>query len=238
MILKAKLVIIFLWLFSAECANGQLPACGLASYYGKRANHHRTASGEKLSNDSFTAAFRTYPFGTYLKVTNLKNKHIAIVRINDRGPHRRKRIIDLSYAAARKIRLMNSGIAQVEVDLATDAEIKDRKIINTDSAANDSAVKGIKQDSLKALVDDAKIYMIQAGIFSLKNSAYNLEKYLNHKNVPGVSVTRLHFKGRDCYKVSIGPLNTSDKETALKWLRAKHIKGLVSKLKTHHKTKR
>jgi rare lipoprotein A len=219
-------------------AGNPLPRNGIASYYGKRSNHHRTASGERLSNDSFTAAYRTYPFGTYLKVTNLKNDRMTIVRINDRGPHRRRRIIDLSYAAARKIRLMNCGLAEVRVELASDEEIKNKDQLNTDSLAADitACIKPVK--TVNEIARSEKKYVIQAGIFRLKNSAYNLEKYLNHKNIPGVIVLKQNFKGQLAYKVTIGPLDTNEKETTLKLLRAKHIKGLVSSIKTKTKTKK
>ncbi len=233
------LISAFLLFVFYSYADNQLPRTGIASYYGRKANHRRTACGERLCNDSFTAAFRTYPFGTYLKVTNLKNDRIAIVRINDRGPHRKRRIIDLSYAAARKIRLMNCGIAQVKVELATPEEIKNKDGLNTDSLTKDSAAcaKPIKiLDGTKAT---NKEFMIQAGIFRLKNSAYNLEKYLNHNKVPGVSILKLNFKGHECYKVTLGPLDVSEKDKALGLLRGKRIKGLVSKIKTNtHKHKR
>jgi len=233
------LLSVFLLVVFCAFADYQLPRVGIASYYGKKANHKRTACGERLCNDSFTAAYKTYPFGTYLKVTNMKNDRITIVRINDRGPHRKRRIIDLSYAAARKIRLMNCGIAQVKVELATTEEIKNKDKLNTDTLSTDSAVCARPVKMLRDNETSGKTFMIQAGIFRLKNSAYNLEKYLNHKNVPGVSVLKLNFKGRECYKVTIGPLDNNEKEIALKSLRAKHIKGLVSRTKLKlHKHKR
>lgn len=236
---KPILLSIFLWITIYVFAGYPPPRYGIASYYGKKENHRRTACGEKLCNDSFTAAYKIYPFGTYLKVTNMKNDRIAIVRINDRRPHRKRRIIDLSYAAAKKIKLMNCGIVQVKVELATVEEIKNKDKLNTDSLATDSAACVEPLKTLKDVHSTEKIFMIQAGIFRLKNSAFNLEKYLNHKSVPGVSVLKLNFKGHECYKVTIEPLDTNEKEIALKYLRARHIKGMVSRKRLNtHKHKR
>lgn len=88
---------------------------GKASYYSKRATGARTASGERLHHDSLTCAHRTYPFGTILKVTNLRNKLTVNVRVTDRGPFGRGRIIDLSYAAAKALGILSQGVAMVEV---------------------------------------------------------------------------------------------------------------------------
>ena len=76
---------------------------GKASYYSKRATGARTSSGERLHHDSLTCAHRTYPFGTLLRVTNENNGKEVIVRVTDRGPRGRGRIIDLSYGAARQL---------------------------------------------------------------------------------------------------------------------------------------
>lgn len=89
---------------------------GKASYYAKRATGARTASGERLHHDSLTCAHKRYPFGTMLKVTNIKNGKTTVVRVNDRGPFVRGRIIDLSYAAAREIGMLSAGITTVEVE--------------------------------------------------------------------------------------------------------------------------
>ena len=88
---------------------------GKASFYSKKATGARTASGEKLHHDSLTCAHRTYPFGTILKVTNLRNGLTVNVRVTDRGPFGRGRIIDLSYAAAKALGMLSQGVAMVEV---------------------------------------------------------------------------------------------------------------------------
>lgn len=84
--------------------------CGRASWY---ALHSRTASGERMNPAAMTAAHRSLPFGTRLKVTNQKNGKSVVVRINDRGPFIKGRVLDLSRAAARQIGMVGSGHAPV-----------------------------------------------------------------------------------------------------------------------------
>ena len=114
------LTISFIFHFSSYHAS-QLHAqtqTGMASFYAKRATGSRTASGERLHHDSMTCAHRTHPFGTLLKVTNLDNNKQVVVRVNDRGPFVRSRIIDLSWGAANEIGMVGKGIAKVNVELA------------------------------------------------------------------------------------------------------------------------
>lgn len=89
---------------------------GMASYYGDELAGRPTASGEPFDPTRLTAAHRTLPFGTKLRVTNLRNGKTVVVRINDRGPFARRRIIDLSYAAARRIGMVATGTALVRIE--------------------------------------------------------------------------------------------------------------------------
>jgi len=88
---------------------------GIASWYGKKYHRRKTASGERYNMYELTAAHRTLPFGTILKVTNLENGRTVKVRINDRGPFVKGRIIDLSLAAAREIGMVQAGIVRVRI---------------------------------------------------------------------------------------------------------------------------
>jgi rare lipoprotein A len=91
---------------------------GVASYYTVKSNGGTaTASGERLRDDLCTAAHRTLPFGTLIKVTNLKNNKTVVVRCNNRGPFIKGRIVDVSLAAAKVIGLQTSGIAKVKVEV-------------------------------------------------------------------------------------------------------------------------
>ena len=89
-------------------------ASGTASHYAHRFHNRRTASGERFNMFDFTAAHRRLPFGTIIKVTNQANGNSVLLRINDRGPHIKKRIVDLSYAAAKEIEGM--GLPQVKIE--------------------------------------------------------------------------------------------------------------------------
>ncbi|KGF33810.1 septal ring lytic transglycosylase RlpA family protein [Hoylesella buccalis] len=96
---------------------------GKATYYSKKATGTRTASGERLHHDSMTCAHRTYPFGTLLKVTNPSNKQEVIVKVTDRGPFTRGRIIDLSWRAAKELGILADGVAMVTVERIESADI-------------------------------------------------------------------------------------------------------------------
>ncbi|MFD1008756.1 MULTISPECIES: septal ring lytic transglycosylase RlpA family protein [Oceanisphaera] len=89
---------------------------GKASYYGARHHGRKTASGEPFNKNALTAAHRTLPFGTRVRVTNLNNQQSIVVRINDRGPYAKGRIIDLSEQAAREINMIRAGVAKVKVE--------------------------------------------------------------------------------------------------------------------------
>ncbi len=94
---------------------------GTASYYGRELAGNRTASGERFNPNGLTAAHRTLPLGTRLRVTNVANGRSVIVRVNDRGPFVGKRVIDVSLGAAREIQMIRSGTAQVRLELVPTA---------------------------------------------------------------------------------------------------------------------
>jgi len=89
---------------------------GKASFYSKKFTGRKTANGERLHHDSLTCAHKTYPFGTLLKVTNPENGVHVIVRVTDRGPYVKGRIIDLSVRAAKELGIFAQGIAPVIVE--------------------------------------------------------------------------------------------------------------------------
>ena len=90
---------------------------GMASYYGDELAGNRTASGERFDPAQMTGAHRSLPFGSMVRVTNMSNGDSVVVRINDRGPFSRGRIIDISHAAARQIGMHRSGTARVKLAL-------------------------------------------------------------------------------------------------------------------------
>ncbi|EKN47252.1 MULTISPECIES: septal ring lytic transglycosylase RlpA family protein [Pseudomonas] len=107
--------------FLAGCSSNSLidphgyDETGRASYYGSQHHGNRTASGEPFNQNALTAAHRRLPFGTRVKVTNLNNDESVIVRINDRGPHTRGRLIDVSRKAAEQLGMLRSGTAPVRI---------------------------------------------------------------------------------------------------------------------------
>jgi rare lipoprotein A (peptidoglycan hydrolase) len=120
-------------LVSAACTGNHRPATpangagsafsrGMASWYGPKFHGRRTASGERYDMHELTAAHPSLPFGTLLQVTNVENGRQVVVRINDRGPFGRRRIIDLSYAAARQLAMIGPGTAEVELAILNRAE--------------------------------------------------------------------------------------------------------------------
>lgn len=115
MIIKNKIVLTTLSLLISFTAQAQVQS-GKASFYSMKFTGRQTASGERLHHDSLTCAHRTYPFGTMLKVTNPANDKVVYVRVTDRGPYVKGRIIDLSVRAARELGIIAQGIAPVIVE--------------------------------------------------------------------------------------------------------------------------
>jgi rare lipoprotein A len=151
---------------------------GTASWYGAKFHGRNTSSGEPYDLYKATAAHRTLPLPTYAEVTNLDNGKKVTVKINDRGPFHSERIIDLSYAAALKIGIVDQGTGRVEV-----------RAITFDG-----------QDANARLADDT---YLQVGAFSEKDLARRVEDDLRDHGVRDVDVNR----SRGLYKVLIGPFD-------------------------------
>ena len=111
--MKNSLLTFLLLLFSTVFVAGQ--EIGFASFYSKRLHGRHTSDGGKYHSDSLTCAHKTYPFGTLLRVQNPRNNNEVIVKVTDRGPHTRNRLIDLSYSAAAELDIIRAGIAKVIV---------------------------------------------------------------------------------------------------------------------------
>ncbi len=116
--MKHRYVVILIWILMILA----LPVMagteeGAASYYADSLSGNPTTSGEPYDKNALTAAHRTLAFDTMVKVTNLDNGKTVVVRINDRGPHSKSRIIDVSGAAAKQLDLIDSGTAEVRVEV-------------------------------------------------------------------------------------------------------------------------
>ena len=141
----------------------QEPQKGKASYYSKRATGSRTSSGERLHHDSLTCAHRTHPFGTMLKVTNVQNGKSVVVKVTDRGPYGRGRIIDLSWGAAKELGILSQGVAMVTVELADELVIpfkpkEDKRLYEIDFDTQDPGpvMTPVWQDIKKAQHKESK----------------------------------------------------------------------------------
>ena len=122
------IVSFFFFSFQAEAQiDSLLIEKGVASYYGGKFHGRRTANGEIFNKDSLTAAHKILPFGTVVKVTNLKRNTSVIVRVTDRLPMSSKRQIDLSVAAARELEMLRDGIGNVRIE-AIDLDQLDKLI--------------------------------------------------------------------------------------------------------------
>lgn len=115
---------------------------GIASWYGPKFYGRKTASGERFTKHAFTCAHKTLPFGTRLEVTNLYNNKSVEVIVNDRGPYIGRRVIDLSYAAAKEIDLLKTGTAKVAIRQLTPTTSEVEEILSE-----------MKQNSFREVTD-------------------------------------------------------------------------------------
>jgi rare lipoprotein A len=164
---------------------------GIASWYGTKFHKGRTSSGEKYDMYALTAAHKTLPLPTYVKVTNLSNGHVAIVKVNDRGPFHDDRIIDLSYAAAAKLGLLPKGTAPVEIEALKTTQRNLNYYVQ--AGAFDS---GILAENLRAQLKNLTTspvnikrheqkYIVQVGPFANKEMVNNLKQHLESHNIHG-----------------------------------------------------
>ena len=120
MLLKHALGLLFVLL----CLNASAQTeTGKASFYHNKFEGHGTSNGEVFRQDKFTCAHKSLPFGTWLKVTCLKNNNVIYVRVNDRLPKSSKRCIDLSLLGAEKLNFVRSGLTQVILETVSDNDI-------------------------------------------------------------------------------------------------------------------
>lgn len=172
---------------------------GRASWYGKKFHGRRTSSGEPYDMYEMTAAHRTLPLPSYVRVTHLGNGRSAIVRVNDRGPFHEDRIIDLSYAAAARLGMTDAGHAPVEVEaLAPPGEppTNDGGYLRAWQPTEDPVQAVQRREQLLALgVDNAAIHLIKdaegharhevrIGPLEDAEAAAELEHWLHARDIP------------------------------------------------------
>jgi rare lipoprotein A len=170
---------------------------GIASWYGSKFHGQRTSSGETYNMYAMTAAHKSLRIPAYVEVTNLDNGRKAVVKVNDRGPFHDGRIIDLSYAAAKKLGVSATGTARVSI-----------RVVNS---SNDSVASHHKSaDSIDAsyVHDGGRVY-VQIAAFSTEQGAMKMIKDLREKNFSSVRVHVESNQGKTIYRVRIGPVPTT-----------------------------
>ncbi|MRJ02978.1 MAG: septal ring lytic transglycosylase RlpA family protein [Epsilonproteobacteria bacterium] len=161
---------------------------GVASWYGSDFHGKLTSSGEPFNMHDFTAAHKTLPMNTMVKVTNLKNGRSVIVRINDRGPFVKDRIIDLSYAAAKKIGIIETGTAPVELE-----------ILGFDSTINTLPKTEGAQTPKEVVLED---FAVQIGAFrKYRGAAYTKSQNSLVDGRYRAIIRKFDYKGAPIYRV-------------------------------------
>tara|TARA_B100000676_G_C17980659_1_gene788777 strand:- start:533 stop:1363 length:831 start_codon:yes stop_codon:yes gene_type:complete len=161
---------------------------GIASWYGTKFHGRRTSSGETYDMYAMTAAHKSLPLPTYVKVTNLSNDKFIVVKVNDRGPFHENRIIDLSYTAAIKLDIIQKGTGLVEVKAIDPEEPKEDNLVKDD----------------KISTQDTSFY-IQVGTFSKLESAKILKQKLGSFGDNLIKISNVIVSGNTLYRVRIGP---------------------------------
>jgi rare lipoprotein A len=169
---------------------------GDASWYGGEFHGRRTSNGEIYDMHDMSAAHPTLPFGTCLMVTNLNNQQTAIVRVNDRGPFVKGRIIDLSYASARVLGMIGPGTARVRLEV----------LPNCGAAMPGSSSSAPPSSS------PAAGFSVQVGAFAVQENAYGLKKRLEPR-YDSVFISTLKTPERTYYRVRVG---AKDRDAAMK----------------------
>ncbi len=175
---------------------------GIASWYGKRFHGRRTANGETYDMYGMTAAHRTLPFGTQVRVHHLKNGRHVTVRVNDRGPFIEGRVIDLSFAAAKKLHL--AGVAPVRLEVLKLPEPE----------------PGVRRPA------GAK-FSVQVGAFSDRENAYELKKRLSETFFP-ILIHPTDSTDRRLYRVRVGRVDSLEEAEQLeRRLRRMDLKTMI-----------
>ncbi|GGO78651.1 septal ring lipoprotein RlpA [Marinobacterium nitratireducens] len=195
---------------------------GTASWYGRKFHGYETSNGEVYDMYSMTAAHKSLPLPSYVRVTNLDNGRQVVVRVNDRGPFHQGRIIDLSYAAAHRLGMLGKGTARVEVT-ALDARqsLSSGELVKAGAAALESESKGaaVSPPAVKPRAPapvSAQGRYLQVGAFADVSAADRIGKRLGPLS-PGLDlrVTPVQLDGRTLYRVQLGPVPDTATEQRL-----------------------
>lgn len=173
---------------------------GVASWYGRKFHGRRTSSGETYDMHAMTAAHKSLPLPTYVRVTNLRNSRSAVLRVNDRGPFHANRIIDLSHAAARKLGIIGRGTGLVEVRALVPGQ-------PSPSPASTVRAPPVAPPVAPAVAPPVKPRLfLQAGAFAEDANAERLRARLASLSGAQVGIHEAMVQGQRLFRVRIGPL--------------------------------
>ena len=217
--------------YTKDSSDGHLER-GLASWYGKKFHGRRTSSGERYDMYGMTAAHKSLPLPSYVRVTNLENGRSAVVKVNDRGPFHGSRVIDLSYSAAKKIGVVAKGTAMVEVraiDPSRPGSDPGPRIAARSAApaSPNPASKTVRRsrDAMEGRAFDAALaasgarevqgsgadpLYLQVGAFGDAGNAERLRDRLVGQVSERVWVQPSAASGPTLFKVRVGPLSSED----------------------------
>jgi len=187
-------------------------ATGIASWYGSKFHGRKTSSGEPYNMYRMTAAHRTLPLPTYVRVTNLDNGRSAVVKVNDRGPFRDNRLIDLSYAAAVRLGVVKTGTAHVRVRALTPGAD------NGGSGSGESTPAPPQSDvgAASAAASGSGAVYVQVGAFRHFENAQEMRARVAGADILGVDVDRGRTAdGKRIYRVRVGPLDADARRKVL-----------------------
>ena len=176
---------------------------GVASWYGKKFHGNLTSSREVYDMHQMTAAHKTLPLPTYVRVTNLSNNRSIIVRVNDRGPFVNNRIIDLSYAAARKLDMVTSGTGLVEVEAITFEPGEPDRPTRT---VTPSPTESRPPTAVEPVVTNPNHIYVQIGAFGSKANADRRLQLLRGGGLGAAAVHTDNAVSPPLYRVRMGPI--------------------------------
>lgn len=181
---------------------------GIASWYGKKFHGRRTSSGEPYDMYAMTAAHKTLPLPSYVRVRNLQNGRSVVVRVNDRGPFLHNRLIDLSYAAAAKLDILGTGTGVVEIEAIEAGEETTQVVKTFPLQVISPAVAAEEISDSPPPATSPKLYL-QVGAFSQWDNAISLRDRLERGALRPISIQPAQPQaGTEArlYRVRIGPL--------------------------------
>jgi len=185
---------------------------GLASWYGPGFHAERTSSGEPYNMYSMTAAHKTLPIPSYVRVTHLGNGRSVVVRVNDRGPFVGNRIIDLSYTAAYKLGMIGSGTAPVEIRVLQPGDSSSARTTAATPPAAPAATPASTPTSAPSLDTPSlgiSSRFLQTGSFGSRTNAEAMTRRLAQSGIRNAVIREARIGERVVYRVQVGPLDNA-----------------------------